>query len=73
MCSEHDGRQSWFQVLGAAGVYCKGPQEEAGSWVQEQAEGHTHGSKKATVQAGKRLVTSSRRSGIKLITGNPIG
>uniref|UniRef100_A0A4W5MCE3 Kringle domain-containing protein n=1 Tax=Hucho hucho TaxID=62062 RepID=A0A4W5MCE3_9TELE len=36
-------RLSWFQVQGAAGVYCKGPQEEAGSWVQGQAEGHTQG------------------------------
>ena len=31
------------------------------------------GSKKATAQAGKRLVTSSGRSGNRLITGNPIG
>jgi hypothetical protein len=31
------------------------------------------GSKKATVQAEKRLVTSSGRSGNRLITGNPIG
>jgi hypothetical protein len=31
------------------------------------------GSKKATIQAGKRLVTSSGRSGNRLTTGNPIG
>ena len=31
------------------------------------------GSKKATVHAGKRLVTSSWRSGNRLITRNPIG
>ena len=31
------------------------------------------GSKKATVPAGKRLVTSSGRSGNSLIAGNPIG
>ena len=48
-------------VLSAAGVYCKEPQEEAGSWVQGQAEGHTQGSKRATVQAGKRLVVREIR------------
>ena len=31
---------------GAAGVYYKGPQEEVGSWVQGQAEGHTQGVQK---------------------------
>ena len=31
------------------------------------------GSNKATVQAGIRLVTSSGRSGNRLIAGNPIG
>jgi hypothetical protein len=31
------------------------------------------GSKKAIVQAWKRLVTSSGRSGNRLLTGNPIG
>ena len=31
------------------------------------------GSKKATVQAGKKLITLSGRSGNRLITGNPIG
>ena len=30
-------------MQGAAAVYCKGPPEEAGSWVQGQAEGHTPG------------------------------
>jgi hypothetical protein len=52
-----NSRGDWFQAQGPVGVYCKGPQEEAGSWVQGQAEGHTQGVQKATVQAGKRLVT----------------
>ena len=38
--------ESWFQSQGAEGVYCKGPQEQAGSWVQGQAEGHTQGAQK---------------------------
>ena len=40
-CNEHG-----FKAQGAAGVYCKGPQEEVGSWVQGQAEGHTRGVQK---------------------------
>jgi hypothetical protein len=35
-----------FQVQGAAGVYYKGPQEEAGNCVQGQVEGHTQGFQK---------------------------
>ena len=34
-------------------LFSKGPQEEAGSWVQEKAEGHTQGIQKVTVQARK--------------------
>ena len=30
-------------MLISSTVYCKGPQEEEGSWVQGQAEGHTQG------------------------------
>ena len=72
-CNEHDGRQRAGFKLRAQQVFIvKGPQEEAGSWVQGQAEGHTQGVQKGkTVQAGKRLVML--RSGNRLITGNPIG
>ena len=40
---------------------CKGLQEEAGSWVQGQAEGHTQGIQKGNSTGRERLVTSSGR------------
>ena len=50
----------------------KGPQEEVAGSRGRQKVIH-RGSKKATVQAGKRLVTSSGRSGNSLIKGNTKG
>jgi hypothetical protein len=41
-CNEHFGRQRAGFKRRAQQVFIgKGPQEEAGSWVQGQAEGHT--------------------------------
>ena len=31
LCIMNTMGDSWFEAEGAAGVYCKGPQEEAGS------------------------------------------
>jgi flagellar biosynthesis/type III secretory pathway protein FliH len=47
LCNEHDRRQRAGFKLRAQQVFiCKGPQGEAGSWVQRQAEGHTQGIQK---------------------------
>jgi hypothetical protein len=41
-CNEHHGRQrAGFKRRAQQVFICKGPQEEAGSWVQGQVEGHT--------------------------------
>jgi hypothetical protein len=75
LCSEHDGRQrAGFERRAQQVFICKGPQEEAGIAGSRGRQKVIHrGSKKATVQTGKGLVTSSGRSGNRLITGNPIG
>ena len=47
LCNEHDGRQRAGSKRSAQQVFIgKGPREEAGSWVQGQAEGHTQGVQK---------------------------
>jgi hypothetical protein len=43
MCNEYNGRQTGFKRRAQQVFISKGPQEEAGSWVQGQAEGHTQG------------------------------
>ena len=44
VCNEHQGRQRPGFKHRAQQVFIgKGPQEEVGSWVQGQAEGHTQG------------------------------
>ena len=74
VCNEHDGRQRAGFKRRAHQVFIVEDhrrRQVAGSRGRHKVI--HRGSKKATVQAGKRLVMSFGRSGNRLISGNPIG
>jgi hypothetical protein len=73
-CNEHNGRQrAGFKHRAQQVFIVKDHSRRQVAGSSDRQKVIHRGSKKATVQAGKRLVTSSRRSGNRLVTENPIG